>query len=261
MANQNTQQPKTIVPIVTRFIDKKTEEKLNFIIALRGSSEVKKRAIEKVLEDSGVKFRVLGSGTNRIGIQFGMFAFKIALDDEGRIDNVHEFCYFPRLRPYVVNVYEINKYGTILVTEYVDVITTEEFSKHKNIIQQSEELVLKEVGSKFLLGDVGITTKNCNNWGKRIDRAGEKNYVILDFAYIYEYRDIKGCPRCGRKNSLFPTKNGTEAACMDCNYSYKFAELARLLTSKDQAILDGESPMPDNVMTLSSKDGETTEIL
>jgi hypothetical protein len=48
---------------------------------------------------------------------------------------------------------------------------------------------------------------------------------------------------------------------MDCNYSYKFAELARLLTSKDQAILDGESPMPDNVMTLSSKDGETTEIL
>ena len=128
-----------------------------------------------ILNKYNVPYQELGGGTNRYAIFIDGYVFKIAMDKAGKRDNLAEFSMSQELQPFVVKAYECN--GLIVVTEYITVISKEEFLNSKDQIRET----LAYLAEGYLLGDVGSITKNYTNWGFRDDGS----LVILDFAYIY----------------------------------------------------------------------------
>jgi hypothetical protein len=164
--------------------------------------------ILSILDKHGIDYVELGPGTNRLAILIDNYVYKIALDIQGKRDNINEFKISQELQPYVVKTYETNE--LISVHEYITVISREEF------VDQVEDIrrILAILAETYLLGDVGTKEKNFCNWGFRDDGK----LVILDFAHIYridpdqivcqsdqtvleydrDYHDMI-CPKCGRK--------------------------------------------------------------
>ena len=83
--------------------------KLWLITKTSGASNNEKgQLVKETLRENNVPFSPLGSGTNRLGILIDGYSFKIALDEDGMIDNRREFLYTTKLQPYVIKVYEIS---------------------------------------------------------------------------------------------------------------------------------------------------------
>lgn len=162
-------------------------------------------------------------GTNRYAILIDGYVFKIAMDKDGVRDNWSEFSLSQELQPFVIKVYECN--GLIIVTEYVTVISKEEFVNSKDEIRQT----LSYLAQGYLLGDVGSVTKNFMNWGYRDD----KSLVILDFAYIY--RVLGEEMICGGLNSdgslcqdiLEYDQDFNNLICPKCRKKYTFHDIRR----------------------------------
>lgn len=176
----------------------------NVVVA---DNNIKAATIKQTLDNHGVYYNELGPGTNRLAVLIDGYVFKIAMDKWGKQDNANEFTMSKELQPFVIKVYENN--DLISVSEYVTLISREEFMEKKNEILK----ILSILSESYLLGDVGYHTKNFTNWGYRDDGS----LVILDFAYIHiihgeeifcsadrtmlEY-DMNfhnlNCPKCGR---------------------------------------------------------------
>lgn len=175
-----------------------------------------------------VPFQELGPGTNRLAVFIDGYVFKIALDKDGKRDNLAEFSMSQELQPFVIKVYECN--GLIIVTEYVTVISKEEFMNSKDQIRET----LSYLAEGYLLGDVGSISKNFVNWGYRDDGS----LVILDFAYIY--RVLGNEMTCGGLNKdntickelLEYDENFNNLICPRCRKSYTFHDIRRKI-SKD----------------------------
>ena len=184
--------------------------------------------IKRLLTEYNVPFTSLGSGTNRFGILIDGFAVKFALDSDGMIDNQREFLYSHRLYPYVVKCYEAFPNGLCAVTEYVEIFNLDAFYKYQDKMRE----ILAEISKVFLIGDVGVTSKNYINWGIR---HGSKDEIcILDFAYIY---DVKyGIFKCSCDNStlLEYDKDYVNFICPRCGRKYTFGEIRRKVTRKAQ---------------------------
>ena len=166
----------------------------------------------------------LGPGTNRYAFKLDGFVIKFATDNDGKIDNFKEFKMAKRLFPYVTKVYEVSQNGTMMVAEYV-----QPFESYSEMLQYASEIrkILTDMGSVYLIGDVGITDKNYSNWGLRI---GTSTPVCLDFAYVYEVSsDLFVCKYCQTNAMLVPNKDFTELHCSNpsCGKKYLFEDIRR----------------------------------
>ena len=184
-------------------------------------NNIKVDKMVEVLDKYDVNYSELGPGTNRFAILIEGYVFKIAMDRLGVKDNWAEFSLTQELQPFVIKVYECN--GLIIVTEYVTVISKDEFIKRKDEIRR----ILSTIADRYLLGDVGTVSKNFMNWGYR--DTGE--LTILDFAYIYR---IKGEEMiCGGKNKagdicqsfLNYDENFHNLMCPTCGKKYIFTDI------------------------------------
>ena len=190
-------------------------------------NNMKGSLIKKKLLNFHVPYTSLGSGTNRMAVLIDGYAVKIALDDDGCIDNKREFLYTRELQPYVVKVEECSPDGLIAVTEYVDIFTIEDYRNHINDMRE----ILKDISENFLLGDVGITTKNYVNWGTRANGT----ICILDFAYIYSTSfNVFRCT-CNPQSILHYDSNYNNLICPICGRKYTFGEIRRRISRKQQA--------------------------
>lgn len=171
---------------------------------------------------------LLGPGTNRLAVLIDNYVYKIALDKHGYIDNWNELSMTEELQPYVIKVYESN--GLLAVTEYVTVVSKEEF------IDKRDEMavILEDLSQSYLLGDVGLVQKNFLNWGYR--DTGE--LVILDFAYIYRVRWANIlCPDCDI--ILNYDNNYYNLVCPVCQRTYNFIEIRnRIDIEQEQEEID-----------------------
>lgn len=164
----------------------------------------------------------LGSGTNRYAFKLDGFVVKVATDNDGKIDNFKEFKMAKLLYPYVTKTYEVSSNGTLLVAEYI-----QPFSSYGEMLHYKEEIrkILSDLSSSYLIGDVGITSKNYSNWGLRI---GSDIPVCLDFAYVYDVRsDLFLCSKCNSGSILIPNSDYTELICPNpsCGKTYRFEEI------------------------------------
>lgn len=191
-------------------------------------NNTKVNKISEALTKYNVPFQELGPGTNRFAVFIDGYVFKFALDKDGKRDNLAEFSMSQELQPFVIKVYECN--GLIIVTEYVTVISREEFMNSKDQIRET----LSYLSEGYLLGDVGCVTKNFVNWGYRDDGS----LVILDFAYIY--RILGNEMTCGGLNKddtickelLEYDENFNNLICPRCRKTYTFHDIRRKI-SKD----------------------------
>ena len=174
-----------------------------------------------ILDKYEVPYSELGGGTNRFAVMIDNYTFKIAMDKDGEKDNWMEFSLTQELQPFVIKCYECN--GLILVTEYVNLVTRDEFMANK----EEMRLILSYIAQGYLLGDVGTIPKNFTNWGFRDN--GE--WVILDFAYLYRVRGEE--MKCGHVNKsgdvceafLEYDYDYSSLRCPRCGHKYIFNEI------------------------------------
>lgn len=183
------------------------------------------RKIEEILHRYNVDFQTLGTGTNRFGLKIDRYCVKVALDYDGLIDNKREFEYSPRLGSGVTETYEMDEMGLFLVCEYVRSMTAGEFAEYRSKIKE----ILDEIQKYFLIGDIGITTKNYGNFGIRLN--GE--VVIIDYAYVYNVNsDVFRCKK--DMSNLEYDSNYEYLICPECGSRYSFIDIRRKITRKMQ---------------------------
>ncbi len=187
-------------------------------------------------------FEELGTGTNRIAFLYtkGGFVVKIALDRRGFTDNWAEFKRSPELQEYCAKAYETNM--LVLISEYVVLMSDEEFANSRNEILT----ILEDISKEYIMGDVGYIKKNRCNFGYR-DRS--KTIVILDYGYVYpKINQTKAmtCPRC--KGELVYTQNYDAFICTNhnCKNQYTFMDIRRRM------ILDFENLEDKMISELTS---------
>lgn len=184
--------------------------------------------LKRLLTEYNVPYTSLGSGTNRFGILIDGYAVKFALDADGMIDNQREFLYSKKLYPYVVKCYEAFPNGLCAVTEYVEIFNLDAFYRYQDKMRE----MLSEISNIFLIGDVGVTSKNYINWGIR--HSGEDEICIMDFAYIYDVKyGIFKCS-CDNETLLQYDKDFVNFICPRCGRKYTFGEIRRKVTRKAQ---------------------------
>lgn len=189
-----------------------------------------------------VAFNFLGDGTNRMAFLVDGYVFKLALDDQGYIDNLTEFKMSREAQPYVTKTYETN--GLFCVAEYVTLISYDEFVKQKMRILE----ILEILSSEYLLGDMGWTKKNYCNWGYR---QNSKDLVILDYGHMMKIDQNKMiCTECGSFLSYNSTY--TEIECISCHKKMDFMSMKSKISKKE------EMEMIDEYLNKSVKTTEET---
>ena len=137
--------------------------------------------------------------------------------------------YSKALQPYAVKTYECTPSGLFCVEEYVDILDKSDFDDPS--VQSEMRDILGELSQMFLIGDVGINSKNYVNWGRRPDGS----LVMLDFAYIY---DVKYgtfiCTNCDNDAILQYDRNYDNLICPHCGTKYSFGTIRRRITRKMQ---------------------------
>lgn len=183
----------------------------------------KHQELIKLLQSYNVEGVVpLGPGTNRYAFKLDGFVVKVATDNDGKIDNYKEFKMAKRLYPYVTKIFEVSENGSLLVAEYI-----QPFASYPEMCKYADEIrdILTRLSSVYLIGDVGITSKNYANWGLRV---GSNDPVCLDFAYVYEVSsELFICRNCHSNSMLVPNRDFTELYCPNkgCNKHYLFEDI------------------------------------
>ena len=183
--------------------------------------------IKELLTKYNIPYTGLGNGTNRMGVLIDGYVFKIALDDDGMIDNKREMLYTKAIQPDVIKVYECIPNGLIAVCEYVSIFTLNDFNKYQEEMLE----ILTRISENFFIGDVGISPKNYVNWGIRNDGS----ICILDFAYIYATAFRTFLCDCEDEGVLRYDKNRVNLICPACGKKYTFGDIRRRITRKQQA--------------------------
>ena len=180
--------------------------------------------LSQYLTATNMPHTFLGDGTNRMAILIDGFVFKLALDDQGYIDNLTEFKMSKEAQPFVTKTYETN--GLFCVAEYVTLISYDEFVKQKSKILE----ILDILSTEYLLGDMGWTKKNYCNWGYR---KNSKDLVILDYGHMLKIEPDKMlCQDCGgflHYNSTF-----TEIQCISCNKKSDFMSMKSRISKREE---------------------------
>lgn len=207
----------------------------------------RERAIQ-VLKSHNIPFKDIGTGTNRWIIRFEGYAIKIALDREGIADNRQEWVMSSMLAPHVAPAHEISRGGHLLVASYAPAFSSySEFMMWRTTIAD----ILEKWGSRYLLGDVGITQINYANWGMLNGKP-----VCIDYAYIFPVAmDVFTCV-CGNKEMTFTDRTFTEYRCTnpECRTIYTDRELRAKISQKER--LDLFKNVSDNAIPLSESQAQ-----
>lgn len=187
-------------------------------------------------------YRRIGEGTNRFVCLLDNHIIKVAYNYLAYIDNMNELAMskvLPRNAGLAL-AYETN--GIILVSEYVTVMDKEDFvesqSYIRNILIGLEKQIISTVNKSknlyYILGDMGMSSKNYGNWGRRAN--GE--IVVLDYGYLYQvinddWKKINRCPVCN--SNLEYTDDYTELRCLnnECGTTVKYTTLRNFLGYKN----------------------------
>lgn len=203
-----------------------------------GWNNIKRRQeMLNLLEDYKIDYKDIGTGTNRFIIKYDGYVIKIALDQEGVNDNKQEWTIayqLPRLDPKVPDValpYEISRGGHLLVADYAPAFTSynEMIANHRTTISN----ILKNwYKNGYLLGDVGIQSKNFANWGVINGKP-----VCIDYAYIFKASGtIFGCAICGC-NELTLDNSFSTYQCPKCKKEFPDALLRARISDNARAML------------------------
>lgn len=216
------------ISLIQKYIDPEIYLELFKTQIITGIDNNEKSQLMKAkLKEMGVPYNPLGPGTNRLGVQIDGYAFKIALDKDGMIDNRREYKYSRPIQPHVVKVYESIPNGMIASSEYISIFSYEEFKSCKNEIKE----ILEEISSQgYLIGDVGFSERNYINWGRRADGS----ICIMDFAYIYDVKYNTFQCNCGSTSMLRYDSNYVNLICPHCGRKYEFGEIRRRISRKTQ---------------------------
>lgn len=190
------------------------------------SNNQKIKIYREKLDEWGKDYSPIGGGTNRYAFMTDGYIVKIACDEDGKIDNKREFIYSIPLQPYVIKCYETYADGLMAIFEYVEVFTIDDFWKNTGKMKE----ILSQIGNQFLIGDVGIDSTNYVNWGFRDD--GE--LVILDYAYIYSVKFKQFTCPCSPNSILYYDKDFVKLVCNTCGKVYKFRDIRKRISRKDQ---------------------------
>lgn len=187
----------------------------------------KERAIN-VLKSNNVPFNEVGTGTNRFIVKYDGYVIKIALDKEGIADNKQEYVMSNLLAPDVAPAREICNGGHLLVASYAPA-----FSSYQEFLAYRSDIVkiLRKWGSRYLLGDVGITSVNYANWGMYMGKP-----VCIDYAYIFPVNmDVFTCV-CGCKEMVFTDESFTKYRCANplCSIEYTDRDLRAKISQKER---------------------------
>lgn len=183
-----------------------------------------RECLQNYFKDKDISFNFLGDGTNRMALLIDGYVYKLALDDQGYIDNLTEFKMSREAQPYVTKTYETN--GLFCVAEYVTLISYDEFVKQKMRILE----ILEILSSEYLLGDMGWTKKNYCNWGYR---KNTKDLVILDYGHMMKVDTNKFiCSECGGFLSYNSTY--TEIECISCHKKMDFMAMKSKISKKEE---------------------------
>lgn len=189
-------------------------------------NDEKRKKYNETLDKFGVKYIELGPGTNRYGIKIDGVVIKIAYDIDGFRNNRIEFAASQDLYPYCAKTYECN--GLMVAQEYVTKMSKPDFKRFESKIKEA----LKEITSKYIVGDVGYIYKNYINWGYRDNDSvcmldyGETYHVLPDellcdnitntnkrcntlLTYTTDYSMLV-CPKCGYKFSHLDIRDRME---------------------------------------------------
>ena len=197
----------------------------------------------------------LGQGTNRYAFRIKGYVVKVATDADGKIDNLKEFKMAKRLFPHVARTYEVARNGTLLVAEYI-----QPFSSSSELMAHADQIreILGKFSSVYLIGDVGIDSKNYVNWGCR---TGSDEPVCLDFAYIYDVSSSYFiCSRCKHNSMLVPNKDFTLLYCPspDCGAKYTFEDIRMRIGSDPHRLEIGDLEEEGYLLTESNVNTELT---
>lgn len=191
-------------------------------------TNTKSTVCDSILRKYGIPFTSLGCGTNRYGIMIDGYCYKIAMDIDGKTDNKREFIYSRPLQPYVIKCYETFPNGLIASFEYV-----QSFNATDHMVTKAERRrILSEIAKLFLIGDMGISDKNYANWGYRL--TGDKEVVILDYAYIYSLSySVFRCP-CGGILD-YDDEDYNYLRCPNCKKVYSFWDVRKRIPRSMEA--------------------------
>ena len=85
--------------LILKYFDKDTFIDIIKIIKIpQANNNDKGVLIKNLLREKNIPFMALGQGTNRMAVMIDGYAVKIALDDDGKIDNRKEFLYTKRFK-------------------------------------------------------------------------------------------------------------------------------------------------------------------
>lgn len=199
-------------------------EKVTYMNSIDNNSKVV--YINQLLTNYGVPYSPLGAGTNRYSVMVEEYAVKIALDRDGMTDNKREFIYSKNLQPYVIKFYETTPNGLIGFCEYVQIFSLDDFYDNQPKMRE----ILEEISSQYLIGDIGISTKNYLNWGLRFDGS----ICILDFAYIYSLSFKTFVCTCPSAGVLAYDQDYNLLKCNICGKKHSFKDVRRRITRKQE---------------------------
>lgn len=163
-------------------------------------------------------FTELGPGSNRIVFLKDGYAYKIAMDRRGCIDNMSEYLRSIEEPELLAKVYETNR--LIAVVEYCHLISKEDFAARKDSIRD----MLSYLSQRYVMQDLGTTEKNYCNVGTRDNGS----LVFIDYAYMYKIAGNEDALRCRLCGGLIqPNDNFTEYECTNskCKQSYLAYEI------------------------------------
>lgn len=238
---------------INRFIPNDIKDKLYLIASDYTIPDDNDKAdmISEIM--SGIGFTEIGTGTNRIAFMKDGYVYKVALDERGFIDNVSEYKRSIEFPQYFAKVYETNR--TILVCEYCELISKEEFQSRKNEIKQ----ILTLLSHYYVMDDIGLTTKNYCNWGLRqkVD-SDTQDLIIIDNAYLYPIRNNTNMLTCFcgypiEPNSLF---TGYQCTNSSCGAHYSVDEIL----NKAGFDFDNDDTQIINALQTGKTDGENKAI-
>lgn len=194
------------------------------------STNQKRDLIFKILDKYQIEHEPIGSGTNRYSALIDGYIVKFAIDSDGLIDNMREFKYSMQLQPNVIKVYECLPDGLLSVSEYVELMSMDEFSNRKTVEMMKE--ILESYANNYFIGDVGINAKNYTNWGWR--KNTKRELVILDFAYIYSTSFKNFRCQCDKKSIMFYDDKFDNLICPTCGRTWSFDDIRRRISKDDQ---------------------------
>ena len=199
-------------------------EKITYMNSVDNNSKVV--FINQLLSQYNIPYSPLGPGTNRYTVMIEEYAVKIALDRDGKTDNKREFIYSKNLQPYVIKFYETTPNGLVGFCEYVQIFSLDDFYDNQDKMRK----ILEEISSEYLIGDIGISTKNYLNWGFRFDGS----ICILDFAYIYSLSFKTFVCTCPSAGILTYDHDYNLLKCSLCGKKHSFKDVRRRISRKQE---------------------------